>query len=118
MAARETRGEGRAGSASGAGSEAADGSEVPGAPADGREVPGAAAEPTLRGLVSSKVADLFARMEANEIDSLYRLVVGEVEGSLLEAVMRETGGKKGRAARLLGINRGTLRKKLRAHGLI
>ena len=73
--------------------------------------------PSLGEFVRARVSDLFSRLEGDDFDGLYRLVIGEVEGSLLEAVMNETGGNQGRAARILGINRGTLRKKLRAHGL-
>ena len=72
---------------------------------------------TLREFISGRVSDLFTRLGGEDCDGLYRLVIGEVEGSLLESVMRETAGNQGRAARILGINRGTLRKKLRAHGL-
>ena len=79
---------------------------------------GGPGQPSLHELVSRKVAQLFHRVDASECDGLYRLVIGEVEGSLLEAVMRETRGNHGQAARLLGISRGTLRKKLRTHGLI
>lgn len=78
---------------------------------------GNAGQPTLRELVSALVSDLFTRLGGDDCDGLYRMVIGEVEGSLLEAVMKETAGNQGRAARILGINRGTLRKKLRAHGL-
>ena len=75
-------------------------------------------QPTLREFVGNLVADLFSRLGGAECDGLYRMVIGEVEGSLLEAVMKETAGNQGRAARILGINRGTLRKKLRVHGLL
>ena len=75
-------------------------------------------QPSLREFVHGRVSDLFSRMEGDELDGLYRLVIAEVEGSLLEAVMEETAGNQGRAARILGINRGTLRKKLRAHRLV
>ena len=78
----------------------------------------AGAQPTLREFVGALVSDLFARLDGDECEDLYRLVIREVEGSLLEAVMKETGGNQVRAARILGINRGTLRKKLRAHGLL
>jgi DNA-binding NtrC family response regulator len=46
-----------------------------------------------------------------------RLMVGLVEKPLLRAVMRETKGNQVRAAQLLGINRNTLRKKLKEHGI-
>lgn len=86
--------------------------------AEGADGAGEGGPPTLREFVSGRVSDLFARLDGNDCDGLYRLVIGEVEGSLLEAVMKETAGNQGRAARILGLNRGTLRKKLRAHGLI
>lgn len=86
---------------------------------DGAAGAGGAGPLSVREFVSDWVSDLFVRLGGDECDGLglYRMVIGEVEGSLLEAVMKETGGNQGRAARILGINRGTLRKKLRAHGL-
>ena len=75
-------------------------------------------QPGLREFVYDRVSDLFSRMDGDEVDGLYRLVITEVEGSLLAAVMEETAGNQGRAARILGINRGTLRKKLREHRLV
>ncbi|MBI3109329.1 MAG: hypothetical protein HYY95_27785, partial [Candidatus Rokubacteria bacterium] len=48
---------------------------------------------------------------------LHALMVGLVEKPLLRAVMRETKGNQVRAAQLLGINRNTLRKKLKEHGI-
>ena len=79
---------------------------------------GAAGPPDLREFISGRVSEMFARLGGDDCDGLYRLVIGEVEGSLLEAVMKETAGNQGRAARILGLNRGTLRKKLRTHGLV
>ena len=49
--------------------------------------------------------------------NLYELLLSLVERPLFRAVLRETGGNQLRAAALLGINRNTLRKKLRALGL-
>lgn len=48
--------------------------------------------------------------------NLYDLVLREVEPPLLDIVMNFTGGNQTRAALILGINRGTLRKKLRQYG--
>lgn len=49
---------------------------------------------------------------------LYELVLSEVEAPLLETVMALVGGNQTRAAAILGLNRGTLRKKLRQHGFL
>jgi Fis family transcriptional regulator len=49
---------------------------------------------------------------------LYELVLGEVEPPLLRTVMEYTRGNQSRAAEILGINRGTLRKKLKTYGLL
>jgi Fis family transcriptional regulator len=42
----------------------------------------------------------------------------EVEIPLLTAVLRHTNGNQTRAASMLGLNRGTLRKKLKQYDLI
>jgi Fis family transcriptional regulator len=49
---------------------------------------------------------------------VYRLVLEEVERPLLECVMDHCGGNQSRAARVLGLSRATLRKKLRQYGLL
>lgn len=48
---------------------------------------------------------------------LYDLVISQVEKPLLEIVMKRASNNQSRAAQMLGINRNTLRKKLRDHGL-
>jgi Fis family transcriptional regulator len=48
---------------------------------------------------------------------LYDLVLREVEEPLFRTVLHYASGNQSRAADILGINRGTLRKKLRELGL-
>ncbi|MAA73431.1 MAG: Fis family transcriptional regulator [Salinisphaeraceae bacterium] len=48
---------------------------------------------------------------------LYRMVVEQVEKPLLESVLSYSEGNQSHAACVLGINRATLRKKLRKYGL-
>ncbi|MBI4012312.1 MAG: sigma-54-dependent Fis family transcriptional regulator [Candidatus Rokubacteria bacterium] len=76
-----------------------------------------AREGTLEALIHAKLEECVRGLGARESANLYELVLGLVERPLLMAVLRETGGNQLRAAALLGINRNTLRKKLRALGL-
>jgi Fis family transcriptional regulator, factor for inversion stimulation protein len=48
---------------------------------------------------------------------LYDLVMREVEEPLFKVVMHHVQGNQSRAAEVLGINRGTLRKKLKEFGI-
>jgi two-component system nitrogen regulation response regulator GlnG len=50
-------------------------------------------------------------------NDLHARIVSSVERMLLERVLRATGGHLGRAAERLGLNRSTLRYKLRDAGL-
>lgn len=50
--------------------------------------------------------------------SLYDQILREVEGPLLRLTLAQCSGNQLRAAALLGLNRNTLRKKLRALGLL
>jgi Fis family transcriptional regulator, factor for inversion stimulation protein len=50
--------------------------------------------------------------------NLYELVLSEVEPPLLEAVLKHTLGNQSEAATMLGLNRGTLRKKMKQYALL
>jgi Fis family transcriptional regulator len=50
--------------------------------------------------------------------NIYRLVLDEVERPLLELMMRYTHGNQSKAAQCMGINRATLRTKLKRHNLL
>ncbi len=59
----------------------------------------------------------FEQLAGQKPDKLYRLVMEEVERPLLECMMHYCRGNQSKAAEYLGLNRGTLRKKLKTHGL-
>jgi Fis family transcriptional regulator len=71
----------------------------------------------LRDCVRDAVENYFDQLGNHSTGGLYDLVIREVEEPLLECVLRQTQGNQSRAAELLGINRGTLRKKLKSYGM-
>lgn len=60
----------------------------------------------------------FENLNGDRPGDLYDLVIGEVERPLFKVVMSYTDGNQSQAAGILGINRGTLRKKLKTYSLI
>lgn len=74
-------------------------------------------QPTLREHVHSAVRNYFANLEGEMPSNLYDLVLAEVEAPLLEVVMEKVRDNQTRAAQVLGLNRGTLRKKLKQYDL-
>lgn len=71
----------------------------------------------LRQTVSSCLDRYFADMKGHAPVGIYQMVLEQVEPGLLETVMHHAEGNQTRAAEMLGINRGTLRKKLKQYGL-
>jgi Fis family transcriptional regulator len=77
---------------------------------NGRSVP-------LRSLTEQALDDYFTSLNGHAPGHLYDLVLREVEEPLFRAVLDFSAGNQSRAADILGINRGTLRKKLRVYGI-
>lgn len=70
----------------------------------------------LRDSVKQAVKNYLAQLDGEDVDNLYELVLSEVEDPMLDVIMMHTRGNQTRAATMLGINRGTLRKKLKKYG--
>ncbi len=51
-------------------------------------------------------------------DDIYRKIIDEIERTLFATTMKYTFGNQSKAAMYLGINRATLRTKLKRHGLM
>lgn len=73
---------------------------------------------TLRDHVETMLGDYFAVLDGELPCDLYEVVMREVELPLLRCVMRYVGHNQSQAADVLGMSRGTLRKKLKAHGML
>ncbi|RJG13289.1 DNA-binding transcriptional regulator Fis [Pseudomonas cavernicola] len=73
---------------------------------------------TLRGNVEKALHNYFAHLDGQDVSDVYNLVLSEVEAPLLETVMNYVKGNQTKASELLGLNRGTLRKKLKQYDLL
>jgi len=73
---------------------------------------------TLRDCVETTLSNYFAQLDGAPVTDVYQLVLTEVEAPLLEQVLKYTRNNQTKASVLLGLNRGTLRKKLKQYGLL
>jgi Fis family transcriptional regulator len=71
----------------------------------------------LRSHAEEALHTYFQNLNGHRPGQLYDLVMREVEEPLFKAVLDYAEGNQSRAAVILGINRGTLRKKLKEFGL-
>ena len=76
-----------------------------------------ALEVPLRNHAERALSDYFSNLNGHKPAHLYDMVLREVEEPLFRAVLDYSAGNQCRAAAILGINRGTLRKKMRQFGL-
>ena len=75
-------------------------------------------ENTLRSEVEKALLRYFEHIDEEPVTDLHRMVISEIEVPLLEAVMKQTGNNQSKASIMLGLNRGTLRTKLKNYGLL
>jgi Fis family transcriptional regulator len=73
---------------------------------------------TIRHCVESAMRNYFNTLEGHDVTNLYEMVLAEMEVPLLEVVLEQTRGNQSQAAEILGLNRGTLRKKMKAYDLL
>ncbi|MCH9692726.1 MAG: DNA-binding transcriptional regulator Fis [Gammaproteobacteria bacterium] len=73
---------------------------------------------SLRDEVEQAMENYFRHLNGQEVTDVYDMVLSEIEAPMLEVVMKHTRHNQTRAAQLLGLNRGTLRKKLKRYDLL
>ncbi|TAK74705.1 MAG: DNA-binding transcriptional regulator Fis [Gammaproteobacteria bacterium] len=72
----------------------------------------------LHDSVRQSLENYLQHLKGQMPSNLYDLILAEVEVPLLECVMEYTKGNQSRAAIILGLSRGTLRKKLKQYGML
>ncbi len=73
---------------------------------------------TLRDSVHVSLGHYFKQLDGQPVTDVYQMVLSEIEAPLFETVMAYTKDNQTKASELLGLNRGTLRKKLKQYGLL
>ncbi|QCI17214.1 DNA-binding transcriptional regulator Fis [Buchnera aphidicola (Aphis helianthi)] len=72
----------------------------------------------LRLLVKKSLENYLLNLDNTKyINNLYSLILSELEQPLLDVIMQYTRGNQTKAALMMGINRSTLRKKLKKYGM-
>jgi len=72
----------------------------------------------LRDSARDAIGHFLSQIDDQPYTDLYDMVIAQVEEPLLIEMMRHTNGNQSKASEMLGLNRGTLRKKLRRYGII
>lgn len=74
-------------------------------------------ENEMARMVRRAIEGYFRDLDGEKPCAVYDMVIQCVEKPLLESVLHRVRGNQSHAAAMLGINRNTLRKKMRVHGI-
>lgn len=74
----------------------------------------------LREIVRKRIQHYYKMVSQEGLnpDDVYDLIMEETECPMIEETMDFTGGNQSRSARILGLNRGTFRKKLEQYNML
>jgi Fis family transcriptional regulator, factor for inversion stimulation protein len=72
----------------------------------------------LRDSVTAAMRKYLEELDGQLSTDVYQMVLAEIEAPLLAEIMAYTRNNQTRASLMLGLNRGTLRKKLKQYNLI
>ena len=72
---------------------------------------------TLLDNIDTLLDQYFNDLDGDKPTAIYEMVINTVEKPLLLYIMNKTEGNQSKAAKMLGLNRNTLRKKLKQYNL-
>jgi Fis family transcriptional regulator len=73
---------------------------------------------TLRQAVKDTLKNYFTNIGGEQPVDFYNILLEEIERPLLEVLINHTHYNQVRMANILGLSRGTLRKKLKQYGML
>jgi len=74
-------------------------------------------ESAIEEIVEKKISQFMQRLGRYDVENLHSAIIERVERPLIKIAMEKASGNQLKAARILGINRNTLRTKLRRLGI-
>lgn len=74
-------------------------------------------ENEISACIKKAMDEYFKDLDGEKPCAIYEMVMASVERPLLETIMIHAQGNQTRAAELLGLNRNTLRKKMKEYNL-
>ena len=72
---------------------------------------------SIEDVVELKISRFLDKMGSFHPENMYELIISKVEKPLLIQILRRVGGNPVQASKILGINRNTLRKKMRIYNI-
>ncbi len=72
---------------------------------------------SLESIVELKISRFLDQIGTYYPENMYAMIMNKAEKPLINQILKRTGGNQVHAARILGINRNTLRKKMKMYGL-
>ena len=72
---------------------------------------------SLEAIIELKISRFLEQIDTYYPENLYTMIMRKAEKPLLTHILRRTGGNQVHAAKILGINRNTLRKKMKLYSL-
>ena len=74
-------------------------------------------EQNLPDNIDKLLDQYFNDLDGDQASAIYEMVINTIEKPLLLYIMNKTEGNQSKAAKILGLNRNTLRKKLKQFNL-
>lgn len=74
-------------------------------------------ENDLTRCIRKAIDSYFKDLDGERPCAVYEMVINSVEKPLIETVLHRLQGNQTKAADVLGLNRNTLRKKMKMHGI-
>jgi Fis family transcriptional regulator len=75
-------------------------------------------EDVFSSSITALIERYFDDLDGESCTALYAIILSQVEQPLLETALNRANGNQSKAAKMLGINRNTLRKKMKQYGML